>query len=69
MTEQMNNNSLAQEKEAVNTLVDGLTLFDDDLMSRVFDKNIEATELVLRIILGRNIKVISVDGQETFQRN
>ena len=33
-------------------------------MSRVFDKNIEATELILRIILGRKIKVIRVNGQE-----
>lgn len=33
-------------------------------MSRVFDKNIEATELLLRIILERKIKVISVNGQE-----
>ena len=40
-----------------------MTLFDDDLMSHVFDKNIEATELVLRIILGEDIKVISVTGQ------
>lgn len=32
-------------KENVNELVDKLTLFDDDLMSRVFDNNIEATEL------------------------
>ena len=46
-------------KENVNELVDKLTLFDDDLMSRVFDNNIEATELMLRIILGRNINVIS----------
>ncbi len=36
-------------KEVVE-IVRGLTLFDDDLMSRVFDNNIEATELVLRII-------------------
>ncbi len=41
-----------------------MSLFDDNLMSHVFDKNIEATELVLRIILGENIKVISVDGQD-----
>lgn len=41
-----------------------MTLFDDDLMSRVFDKNIEATELILRIIFGRDIKVVSVNGQE-----
>ena len=46
-------------KENVNELVDKLTLFDDDLMSRVFDNNIEATELMLRIIMGRNINVIS----------
>ena len=51
-------------KENVNELVDKLTLFDDDLMSRVFDNNIEATELMLRIILGRNINVIRVIGQD-----
>ena len=33
-------------------------------MSRVFDKNIKATELILRIILGRKITVIRVKGQE-----
>lgn len=38
-------------------------------MSRVFDKNIEPTELVLRIILGRNIKVISVDGQDELKNH
>lgn len=53
-----------QEWERVNSLVDTLTLFDDELMGRVFDKNTKATELVLRLILGRNIKVISVNGQE-----
>ena len=52
------------QKKQVNKLVDDMTLFDDDLMSHVFDKNIEATELVLRIILGQDIKVISVDGQD-----
>lgn len=53
-----------QECERVNSLVDTLTLFDDELMGRVFDKNTQATELVLRLILGRNIKVISVNGQK-----
>lgn len=53
-----------QEWERVNSLVDTLTLFDDELMGRVFDRNAKATELVLRLILGRNIKVISVNGQE-----
>lgn len=32
-------NVVGQEKDTVNTLVDEMTLFDDDLMSRVFDKN------------------------------
>lgn len=66
MTEE---NVMGKEREEVNTLVDELTLFDDDLMSRVFDKNIEATEFVLRIILGRNIKVISVVGQAEFKNH
>ena len=58
-----------QEWEKVNLIVDSLTLFDDDLMGRVFDGNIEATELVLRIVLGRNIKVISVKGQQEIRNS
>ena len=58
------NSRVMQNKDRINKLIDELTLFDDDLMSRVFDKNIEATELLLRIILKRKIKVISVNGQE-----
>ena len=58
----------SQRKEAdpeVIQIVDDLTLFDDTLMSKVFDKNIEATELLLSIILERDdITVISVKGQE-----
>ena len=53
--------------EEVERIVDGLTLFDDDLMSRVFEKNIKATELVLRIIFGRPIKVKNVIGQDVFK--
>ena len=52
------------QQKRVNKLVDDMTLFDDDLMSHVFDKNIEATELLLRIILEEDIKVIRVDGQD-----
>lgn len=45
--------------------IDELTLFDDDLMSRVFEANIKATTLLLKIILEReDIKVLSVSGQE-----
>ena len=58
------NSRVIQNQDRINKLIDGLTLFDDDLMSRVFDKNIEATELLLRIILERKIKVIGVNGQE-----
>ena len=58
------NSKVTQNQDRINKLIDGLTLFDDELMSRVFDKNIEATELLLRIILERKIKVISVIGQE-----
>ena len=58
------NSKVTQNQDRINKLIDGLTLFDDDLMSRVFDKNIEATELLLRIILERKINVISVIGQE-----
>lgn len=54
--------------ERLNRIVDNLTLFDDDLMSMVFDGNISATELLLRIILIRDdIKVISVVGQKELE--
>lgn len=54
-----------QPETTVEEIVDNLTLFDDDLMSIVFDGNIPATELLLKIILERNdIKVLSVVGQK-----
>lgn len=64
MVTKENNNCVTQDKTIIEKIVYNLTLFDDDLMSRVFDQNIEATELLLRIILGRNIKVTSVTGQD-----
>lgn len=64
MTTKENNNCVMQDKTVIEKIVCNLTLFDDDLMSRVFDQNIEATELLLRIVLGRNIKVTSVTGQD-----
>lgn len=52
----------------VDQIVDDLTLFDDDLMSIVFDSNVEATELLLRIILEQDdLKVISVVGQRELE--
>jgi predicted transposase/invertase (TIGR01784 family) len=52
-------------RESVEALIDQLTLFDDTLMSKVFDKNIPATELLLRIILEQeDIQVKEVTSQE-----
>ena len=48
MVEQMSTTIPEQDNKDVNELIDHLTLFDDDLMSRVFDKNTEATELILQ---------------------
>lgn len=46
----------------------GFTLLDDDFMTIVFDRNIEATEFVLNIILGRNdLKVIEVVAQREYK--
>lgn len=55
---------IRQDAGTVEQIVDGMSLFDDDLMSMVFDGNIEATELLLKIILKKDdIQVISVAGQ------
>ena len=52
------------EKERIRKLVENMNLFDDDLMSRVFDQNIPATEYLLKTILQRDdLHVISVIGQ------
>lgn len=49
-------------------ILDEMTLFDDDLMSKVFDNNIEAANLLLRIILNQDdIEVISVEGQKELE--
>ncbi len=43
-------------------------LMDDDFMSKVFDKNTEATQLLLNIILQRkDIEVVSVTAQREFK--
>lgn len=59
---------LPQDIKTVEQIIDDMDLFDDDLMSMVFDRNIEATELLLKIILKRDdITVLSVVGQREFQ--
>ena len=57
-------NVYIQNQININGLVDNLDLFDDDLMTLVFKKNVPATELVLSIIMDRKITVTSVDTQE-----
>ena len=55
---------MAKRNEEVEKIIDGYTLFDDELMSSVFDDNIEATEYLLKTILGRDdIRVISAKGE------
>lgn len=57
-----------QDTKTVDQIIDDMDLFDDDLMSMVFDGNIPATELLLKIILKRDdINVISVVGQREFK--
>ena len=47
-------------QETIDT-VEGFCLFDDNFMSLVFERNIEATELLLNIILERDdMKVTEV---------
>ncbi len=57
-----------QDIRTVEQIIDDMSLFDDDLMSMVFDRNKEATELLLRIILKQDdIQVVSVVGQREFK--
>lgn len=59
---------MQQNTKTIEQIIDDMNLFDDDLMSMVFDENIPATELLLKIILKRDdITVISVIGQREFQ--
>jgi predicted transposase/invertase (TIGR01784 family) len=63
-------NSLQQkmQNKRINELIDNMTLFDDDLMSKVFAENIEATQLLLRIILDKDdIQVLTVIGQKELE--
>lgn len=54
--------------QELNETVDGLSLFDDDFMSIVFDGNIEATEFLLNIILERDdLEVVEVIGQREYK--
>jgi hypothetical protein len=55
---------MTKEEAATASIVENLTLFHNELMSKVFDRNIPATEYLLRTILGRkDIRVKSVKGE------
>ncbi|MCR4908534.1 MAG: PD-(D/E)XK nuclease family transposase [Lachnospiraceae bacterium] len=55
---------MAKEKERREELIGKLTLFDDELMSKVFDENIEATEYLIKTILGKKkLEVKQVKGE------
>ena len=64
----MTEEKVLQDNKTVEQIVDDMNLFDDDLMSMVFDGNIEAAGLLLKIVLKRDgIIIISVVGQREFQ--
>ncbi len=51
-------------RQEIEQIIDGMTLFDDDLMSKCFDGNIPATEFLIKTILNRDdIHVVRVKGQ------
>jgi len=56
------------KREKTLKTIEKLCLFDDDLMTLVFDKNIVATELLLNIILQRDdLKVVEVVAQREYK--
>jgi len=60
----MNKKNRLDKKAKLIEKIKEFRLFDDDFMSRVFDQNIECTELILRIILNNpRIKVCEVHTQ------
>ena len=56
------------KKEETLKAIRKLCLLDDNLMTLVFDRNIEATELLLNVILQRNdLKVLEVVAQREYK--
>lgn len=56
-------NYTIQDTKTINKLIDEMTLFDDGLISHVLDKNCKAVELILNIILSRNLRILRVKTQ------
>ncbi len=62
------NKEKSQMTEENLKMLAGFRLLDDDFMTVVFDRNIEATELVLNVILERNdMKVLEVTAQREYK--
>ena len=61
------NNISSSQNARVSKLIDEMTLFDDDLMTLVFNQNIPAVELLLRIVLGRKVNVKEHSVQVEFR--
>lgn len=63
----MENQMELKRKETLEA-IGKLSLMDDNLMTLVFDRNIEATELLLNVILERNdLRVLEVVGQREYK--
>ena len=61
------NQSDSKRKETLKA-IETLSLLDDNLMTLVFDRNIEATELLLNVILQRDdLKVLEVVAQREYK--
>ena len=61
-------NKSEERKQELNKTIDDFSLFDDDFMSVVFERNIEATEFLLNTILERgDMNVIEVIGQREYK--
>ena len=57
-----------RNNQTVEQILEDMDLFDDDFMSKVFEHNIPATELLVQIILGDDsIRVQSVKAQVTLK--
>jgi hypothetical protein len=48
----------------IEEIVENLTLFDDQFMTRVFDQNKPATKLLVSIILDKQVEIASVVGKD-----
>lgn len=61
-------NQVDLKREETLKAIETLSLLDDNLMTLVFDRNIEAAELLLNVILQRNdLKVLEVVAQREYR--